>query len=67
MRAVVCKAFGPPETLVVEEMDDPAAGDGQLVIEVRASAVTFPDALMVEDRYQFHPTPPYIPGGVGWN
>ena len=58
MKAVVCKAFGPPEALVVEEMDDPKAGDGQLLIEVKASAVTFPDTLMLEDKYQFHPVPP---------
>ena len=63
MKAVVCEAFGPPEALVVVEMDDPTAGDGQLLIEVKASAVTFPDTLMLEDKYQFHPTPPYIPGG----
>jgi NADPH2:quinone reductase len=63
MRAVVCQTFGPPEALVVEEMDDPIAGDGQLLIEVKAAAVTFPDTLMLEDKYQFHPTPPYIPGG----
>ncbi len=63
MRAVVCNAFGPPEDLVVEEMDDPTAGPGQLLIAVEAAAVTFPDTLMLEDKYQFHPTPPYIPGG----
>jgi NADPH2:quinone reductase len=63
MRAVVCQTFGPPEALVVEEMDDPIAGDGQLLIEVKAAAVTFPDTLMLEDKYQYHPTPPYIPGG----
>ena len=63
MRAVVCKEFGSPEALVVEEIDDPAAGEGQLLVEVKASAVTFPDTLMIEDKYQFHPTPPYIPGG----
>ena len=50
MKAVVCEAFGPPEALVVQEMDDPTAGDGQLLIEVKASAVTFPDTLMLEDR-----------------
>ncbi|MFT5443346.1 MAG: NADPH2:quinone reductase, partial [Myxococcota bacterium] len=63
MKAVVCKQFGPPENLVVEELDDPKAGDGQLVIDVRAAAVTFPDALMLEDKYQFKAAPPYIPGG----
>ncbi len=63
MRAVVCRTFGRPEALVVEEMDDPIAGDGQLLIEVKAAAVTFPDTLMLEDKYQYHPTPPYIPGG----
>jgi NADPH2:quinone reductase len=63
VKAVVCKQFGPPENLVVEELDDPKAGDGQLVIDVRAAAVTFPDALMLEDKYQFKAAPPYIPGG----
>ena len=63
MRAVVCKEFGSPEALAVEEIDDPTAGEGQLVVEVKASAVTFPDTLMIEDKYQFHPTPPYVPGG----
>lgn len=63
MRAVVCKEFGSPEQLVVEDRDDPTPGDGQLVIEVEAAAVTFPDTLMLEDKYQFHPEPPYVPGG----
>ncbi|NQZ97939.1 MAG: NADPH:quinone oxidoreductase family protein [Myxococcales bacterium] len=63
MRAVICKSFGPPENLVVEEVDDPIPGPGQLLVEVRAAGVTFPDALMVEDKYQYHPVPPYTPGG----
>ena len=63
MRAVVCKEFGSPEALVVEEMDDSTAGEGQLLVQVKAAAVTFPDTLMLEDKYQFHPTPPYVPGG----
>jgi NADPH2:quinone reductase len=65
MRAVVCHAFGAPEDLTVDEVDDPVAGEGQLLVEVGAAAVTFPDTLMLEDKYQFHPTPPYIPGGEG--
>jgi NADPH2:quinone reductase len=65
MKAVVCKQFGPPEDLVVEDVDDPTPEAGQLLIEVEAAAVTFPDTLMLEDKYQFHPTPPYVPGGEG--
>ena len=63
MKAVVLKKFGPPEDLVVEEVDDPKAGEGQLIVDVKAAAVTFPDALMLEDKYQFKAAPPYIPGG----
>jgi NADPH2:quinone reductase len=65
MRAVVCNQFGAPEDLVVEEVDDPVAGEGELLVAVEAAAVTFPDTLMLEDKYQFHPTPPYVPGGEG--
>ena len=63
MKAVVCKEFGPPEKLVVEEVETPSAGPGELLIEVRASTVTFPDALMIEDKYQFKAKLPFIPGG----
>lgn len=63
MRTVVCKEFGPPENLVVEEREDPAPGPGEVVVEVKAAAVTFPDTLMIEDNYQFKITPPYVPGG----
>ena len=63
MRAVVCKKFGPPENLVVENVAEPVAGPGQVVIDVHAAAVTFPDALMIEDKYQFKAKPPFIPGG----
>ena len=59
----MCQEFGPPERLVVEEVDDPRPADGQLLVDVAASAVTFPDTLMLADKYQFKATPPYIPGG----
>ena len=62
MRAVVCKAFGPPESLVVEEVPDPVAGGGQVLIDVVASSVTFPDVLMIQDLYQFKPGLPFTPG-----
>src|SRR3954449_2268004 len=63
MRAVVCKAFGPPEALVVETVDDPVPAPGQLLVQVKAAAVVFPDTLMLQDKYQYKATPPYIPGG----
>jgi NADPH2:quinone reductase len=63
MRAVVCKAFGPPEDLVVETVDDPVPGRGQLLVEVKAAPVVFPDTLMLQDKYQYKAPPPYIPGG----
>lgn len=63
MRAVVCKAFGPPENLVVETVEDPSPGEDEVVVDVRATAITFPDTLIIEDRYQFKSTPPFIPGG----
>ena len=63
MKAVVCTAFGPPEDLVIQDMDDPVAGEDQLVIDVRAAAVTFPDTLMLENKYQFKASLPFIPGG----
>ncbi len=65
MRAVVCKEFGPPENLVVEEVDEPTPEAGQLLIEVQAASVTFPDTLMLEDKYQFKTGLPYIPGTEG--
>lgn len=63
MKAVVCREFAPPEKLSVEEVDMPTAGPGEIVIEVRAATVTFPDALMIEDKYQFKAPLPFIPGG----
>jgi len=65
MKAVVCKTFGPPEDLVVEEVDEPELGPGQLMIEVKAAPVTFPDTLMLEDKYQFKTGLPYTPGTEG--
>jgi len=63
VRAVVCKEFGPPEKLVIEELPDPEPGPGQVLIEVKAAAVTFPDTLMLEDKYQFKAPLPFVPGG----
>jgi hypothetical protein len=47
----------------IAEIDDPTPGPHEIVIDVRAAAITFPDALMIEDKYQFKPKPPFVPGG----
>jgi len=62
VKAVLCKAFGPPESLVIDEVDDPRAGPGQVVLDVHACAVNFPDVLMIQDLYQFKPKLPFSPG-----
>ncbi|MCZ4106887.1 NADPH:quinone oxidoreductase family protein [Brevundimonas diminuta] len=62
MRAVLSKAPGGPETLVVEEIMDPTPGPGEVVIEVRAVGVNYPDALIIADKYQFKPERPFAPG-----
>ena len=62
MRAVLCKAFGPPESLVLEEVDDPRPRDGQVVVDVHACAVNYPDVLVIQNLYQFKPPLPFSPG-----
>lgn len=63
MRAVLCEAFGPPESLVVSTVDDPSPGPAEVVIDVDACAVSFPDVLMIQGLYQFKPDFPFSPGG----
>ena len=63
MRALVSKAPGGPETLVIETMPDPVAGPGQVVVAVKACAINYPDVLIIEDKYQFRPERPFAPGG----
>lgn len=63
MKALLSKAVGGPETLVVEDIADPEAGAGQLLVSVRACAVNYPDVLIIEDKYQVKPPRPFSPGG----
>jgi len=63
MKAILSKAVGGPETLVLEEVPDPVPGPKQVLLTVKACGVNFPDTLMIEDRYQFKPQRPYSPGG----
>jgi NADPH:quinone reductase len=62
VKALLCKAYGPPESLVVEEVPSPTPGPGEAVITVRAAGVNFPDVLIIQNKYQFHPPLPFSPG-----
>ena len=63
MKALICREYGPPENLRVQDMPDLRPGPGEVVLRVRAAGVNFPDALIVQNLYQFKPTPPFSPGG----
>ncbi|MBN3807435.1 alcohol dehydrogenase catalytic domain-containing protein, partial [Paraburkholderia sp. Ac-20336] len=62
MRAIRCKQYGPPESLVVDNLPDLEAPPGHVVIDVKAAAVNFPDVLIIENKYQFKPPLPFTPG-----
>ena len=63
MKAVLCKAYGPPESLVIEEVESLKPEKGQAVIAVKACGVNFPDTLIIQGKYQFKPAMPFSPGG----
>ena len=62
MKAVLCRAHGAPESLEIGELPTPVAGDGEVLVEVHAAAVNFPDVLMVAGKYQSQPPMPFAPG-----
>jgi NADPH2:quinone reductase len=63
MKALVCHAYGPVESLKLEDMPDPVPAAGQVLVAVRACGINFPDVLVVQGKYQFKPPPPFAPGG----
>ena len=62
MKAFLCKEFGPVDSHTVEEIEDPAAGPGQVVVDIKATGISFPDVLIVQGLYQFKPPFPFSPG-----
>lgn len=62
MKAVLCKEHGLPDTLVIEEIDPPTPGPGELLVNVHAASVNFPDFLIIQNKYQFKPELPFSPG-----
>ena len=63
MKAVLSKEVGGPDTLVVEDLDSPTPAQGEVLIDVAACAINFPDSLIIKDMYQMKPPRPFSPGG----
>lgn len=63
MKAVLCKAYGPPESLVIEETDDLVPEKNEVIIHVKGCGLNFPDTLIIQGKYQFRPDMPFSPGG----
>jgi len=62
MRAVLCTEYGTQEKLSIADVRDVAAGPGQVVIDVKAASLNFPDLLVIQGLYQHRPEPPFVPG-----
>ncbi len=62
MKALVCSKHGPPEDLEIREVEPPRPGPDEVLIDVRACGVNFPDTLIIRDLYQFKPELPFSPG-----
>lgn len=63
MKAVLCTQFGPANQLVLSEVNSPEPKDDEVLLDVHAAAVNFPDTLIIEGKYQFKPPLPFSPGG----
>ena len=62
MKALLCRQFGPPESLVLEDVPSPSPGAGEVVVSIKAASVNFPDVLIIQNKYQFKPPLPFSPG-----
>lgn len=62
MKAIVCKSYGPPEDLVLEDIADPVAADDEAIVDVYSASLNFPDGLQIQGKYQFQPPMPFSPG-----
>ncbi|NER16442.1 NADPH:quinone oxidoreductase family protein [Spongiivirga citrea] len=62
MKAIVCKQFGPPSSLVLEDVESPSPKPKEVLVSVKACGVNFPDTLIIQGLYQFKPELPFTPG-----
>ncbi|MCL1587695.1 MAG: alcohol dehydrogenase catalytic domain-containing protein, partial [Actinomycetia bacterium] len=65
MRAVLCTEYGAQDKLSIGDVADPVAGPGEVVIDMAAASLNFPDLLVIAGLYQFKPEPPFVPGAEG--
>jgi NADPH:quinone reductase len=62
MRAILCTEYGSHDKLIVSDAPDAIPGPGQVLIDVHAASLNFPDLLVIRGEYQFRPEPPFVPG-----
>ena len=62
MKAIICNSFGPPSNLELREVSDPVPAHNELLIQIKACSVNFPDTLIIQGLYQYKPDPPFSPG-----
>jgi len=62
MKALVCERYGPPEDLVIKEYPDPFPGPGEVLVDIKAAGINFPDILVIGGKYQVKTPPPFVPG-----
>lgn len=63
VKQLLCKAYGPPESLVLEDVAPAPLGRGEVRVRLHAAGVNFPDVLIIQGKYQFKPEMPFAPGG----
>lgn len=62
MKAILCKAYGPPSSLTLEDLESPTPGPKEVLVSVKACGLNFPDTLIIQGLYQFKPELPFSPG-----
>lgn len=63
IKALQTHEVGGPESLTLDEIECPKPGPGQVLVDIKACSINYPDTLMIRDMYQFKPERPYSPGG----
>ena len=63
MKAILSKSPGKPDSLVLEDVPALEPGKGEVIVDVKAVGVNYPDVLIIQDMYQFKPERPFSPGG----